>query len=278
MDHLAQARAGLNKIRTDLARQLKVTGEQAKQSYAKFEKDKNAYESVKEQLDKFDEEYPDVAKGKATKKGAAKAKTAAKTAPKRKPGRKPAKKTAKTAAKKPGPKPKAKTAAKKPGPKPKAKKAAKKPGPKPKAKKAAAKPRKKATNKSKNNSAAAEGRRAVARGDRPTLKEGMARVMGSKVMDAGEILEGLKAKGWTPNSKDPRTHCLYTLSDNKDVFERVERGRYKVHAGVKFEKGRVVKTNGKAAAKPKKSTAEVDKGLADLGIDGSNVEANPFSG
>jgi hypothetical protein len=258
MDHLAAAQAGLEKIWADLVAKLQAKGDKAKASYERFEKDKADYETTLAEVDRFKAKYPDIAKGgpktkKVAKKTAKKAKPAAKKAAKKKVAKKPAKKPAKPAAKK----------------------------------KVAKKTAKKTAKKAKGSAAAAAGRRAVARGDRPTLKEAMAKVMGSKVMSAGEIADGLEAKGWLPNSKDPRTYCLYTLSDNKDVFERVERGRYKVKAGITFEKGRV-KKNGKPPAKAKankkpaakkRSEADTKAGLSDLGIpaDGGNVDANPFA-
>jgi hypothetical protein len=266
--------ARLTKIRAEMAQHVeqvsadaeaqreKVAALQAQLAEAQtaLEGYETSFEMLKGTLDQFDAQHGKPSKN-APKKGKAK-KVVAKPAAKK--GK--AKKAAKPAAKK--------ATAKKAAPKA-AKKAAK-----PAAKKATAK---KKTTKASNNSAAAEGRRAVARGDRPSIREAMARVMGKKTMNAAEIVDGLKAKGWMPNAKDPRTYCLYTLSDNKETFERVERGRYKVRDGVDFGKAKAAskakpaakKTNGKAKAK--KSATEVKAGLEELGIKGDgNVEANPF--
>lgn len=148
------------------------------------------------------------------------------------------------AKKKPGPKPKAATEAApakpkgKPGPKPKGKPAAEtpakpkgKPGPKPKAEKAS----KGETSKAAGKSRAAEGRRAVARGERPPIKQAMAQVMGGDTCNPAMVAERLAAKGWTPAAADPKTYCGYMLSSNKDMFERVPakgRGFYRVKDGV----------------------------------------------
>ena len=150
--------------------------------------------------------------------------------------------------KKPGPKPKAdetpvatpdgaeKPARKKPGPKPKPKaegaeaevpKVKGKPGPKPKVKAEASAP------KTPGTSRAAEGRRAVARGDRPPLKVAMALVMGTDTCNPEMVYDRMSAKGWLPASSNPKTYLGYTLSSSKDTFDRVPakgRGFYKVKA------------------------------------------------
>ena len=235
------------------------------------------------------------------------AKKAAKKSPAKKAAAAPAKKidgrskearAAKAAAaqasakKAPATKTPAKAAAKAP-----AKKAAKKTPAKAKAKAAAKTPAKKAAKKAPaaakkaatkvNTSNAAEGRRAVARGDRPPMKEAMATVMGKSHMDAAGVLEGLEKRGWLPHADKPQQYISYMLSSNKDTFERVERGQYKVRDGVTFatKKGKAPKAETPA---PKKSTttqtAAVTTGkktkeeeLAELGIGaGANVASNPF--
>lgn len=84
--------------------------------------------------------------------------------------------------------------------------------------------------------AVAEGRRAVARGDRPPIKEAIARVLGKKEMDASSIVKGLAAKGWLPNTRPEKTqqYISFILSSTIDVFERVARGQYKVRKEVHF--------------------------------------------
>lgn len=223
-------------------------------------------------LDTVDVSKPTVAAPKATaaKKPGPKPglkKAAAKTAPKATPkvaAKKAApKKTAtKAVAKKPAAKAaaKAKPAAKKAAPK----KAAAKKGA---AKKAAAKPSKAVS------SAVAEGRRAVARGDRPPMKEAIARVMGKSTMDAAQVIAGLTAKNWLPNTPPEKTqqYISYVLSSTKEVFDRVERGQYKVKEGVTFvHKTKAPKA--KAAAAPKKETPAKAK---DDGID-IDALVNPF--
>lgn len=77
---------------------------------------------------------------------------------------------------------------------------------------------------------AAEGRRAVARGDRPPLREAMAVVMGDGSMTSADVVAALEARGWGPNADDPRQYISYMLSSSKDTFDRVERGVYRVNA------------------------------------------------
>lgn len=260
MDHLEAARAGLEKIWTDLITKLQARSEKAKTAYTEFEAIKKDYEDTLAEVEEFKAKYPDIAKG----------------GPKKKPGPKPGSKRKK----KPGPKPGSKRASKKAaGPK------RKKPGPKPGSKRTK-KAKKKASKKAKGK--AAEGRQAVARGDRPTIRDSIAIVMGSEVMGSAEIVAALAKKGWTPNAKDPRTYCLYTLSDNKDVFERVERGRYRVRDDVVIENDKIINKGGRAAKaaakkaannKPKKSDAEVQASLSELGIGGDgDITDNPFPG
>lgn len=191
--------------------------------------------------------------------------------------------------KKPGPKPKAKpveTAAeepkvrKKPGPKPKAKpegtveepKVRKKPGPKPKPK-----AEKEAAPKTAGASRAAEGRRAVARGDRPSLKHAIVQVMGTDVCNAEEVYKRVAAKGWLPSASDPKQYIGYTLSSQKEVFDRVPakgRGFYRVKAeasasveetveDVKTEEKPETKRDTNGTSKRASSTDEV---LAEAGI------------
>lgn len=73
-----------------------------------------------------------------------------------------------------------------------------------------------------------EGRRAVAEGDRPPVKEAMATVMGDRAMRSPEIVAALEARGWLPNSENPQQYISFMLSSSIDVFERVERGVYRV--------------------------------------------------
>ena len=56
--------------------------------------------------------------------------------------------------------------------------------------------------------------------------DGIRQVMGSEVMSTQEVYDALKAKGWLPNSTDPKGYVGYTLSAHKKDFDRVlEKGR-----------------------------------------------------
>lgn len=176
--------------------------------------------------------------------------------------------------KKPGPKPGAKRGRPKKVAAPVKAKVKGKPGPKPKAKakpakpvkKAKAKPVKKGRKPRNKNPRAAEGRAAVARGDRPPIKEAVRTVMSNKTMNAGEILDLVKAKKWTPNANDPKGYIAYILSANKDTFERVPakgRGFYRVlganNGKPKAEAPAETKpAKGKPGPKPKAAKAEAD--------------------
>ncbi len=130
---------------------------------------------------------------------------------------------------------------------------------------------------------AAQGRRAVAAGLRPPLKEALAILLGTKSMNIEDAIKGLHAKGWMPASKNEHSYISYALSSNKDMFERVSRGEYKVRAGTsidpKWKKDTKIvtaKTVTKVSA-PKVSTKKVttseEQKLQDLGV---GVASNPF--
>ncbi len=154
--------------------------------------------------------------------------------------------------------------ASKPAKAPKAAKAAKAA---PKAKPAKAAAKKAAVKEGKGSSKISEGRRAVARGDRPKLLDAMAIVMGKETMDASGIIEGLKKKGWLPEASNLPAYISYMLSNNMDtVFERPARGKYKVLHPEKYSgKGERVASEepsaateeraAKPAAKSKKAAA-----------------------
>lgn len=63
---------------------------------------------------------------------------------------------------------------------------------------------------------------------RPTLYILVATVMGRDTIGIPEIIRRLKARRWVPASKDVAAYMSLTLSSNTNVFERVERGVYKV--------------------------------------------------
>lgn len=85
---------------------------------------------------------------------------------------------------------------------------------------------------------AAQGRREVASGKRPKIKEAMVLIMGDRVMNADGIVAELASRGWTPKSKNPKVYISYLLSSIKDqdqkLFDKVpgQRGFYKVRADV----------------------------------------------
>lgn len=77
----------------------------------------------------------------------------------------------------------------------------------------------------------AEGRRQIARGERPPLKEAIKRVMGSKRMSLAKLMLGLDLNKWSPLSATPqkaREYVAQLISHNPDDFEVVERGVYRV--------------------------------------------------
>ena len=151
------------------------------------------------------------------------------------------------------------------------------------------------------SAAAAEGRRQVALGLRPSLRASMVKIMVStkKPMDAGDMVDALTAKGWLPQGKDPRGYVLYMFSKKPDTFKRTDRGVYTLQPGVTVASVEN-KTNKKKASTKKASTKKATtaakqvaasevkeavqtppsqaQALADLGIgvDG-NVDQSPFA-
>jgi hypothetical protein len=79
----------------------------------------------------------------------------------------------------------------------------------------------------------AEGRKAVANGERPPLKKAVAMVMGDKVMNARDVVGALEEKGWAPASNNPYQYVSFVLASNRpEVFERTgKRGYYRVRPG-----------------------------------------------
>jgi len=139
--------------------------------------------------------------------------------------------------------------------------AAKKAAPKKKAAKKAAPKKKAASTNSVTDASlknAAEGRRAVATGERPTLKDSMKIVMGKKTMNAQGVVDALAEKKWLPASSDHRQYISFMLSNNcPGDFERTEtRGFYKVAKGAAAPSTK----NGNGKTKAKKSAAKGKKG------------------
>lgn len=67
-------------------------------------------------------------------------------------------------------------------------------------------------------------------GKSPRLIDALQMVMRSKQMGAKEAYALLKARKWLPNSKDPLSYIRFTLSDENEIFHRVEgkRGVYQL--------------------------------------------------
>jgi len=189
-------------------------------------------------------------------------------------GKATVKKAKKKVAKKKTAKKPATVAAKKVTKKVTKKKTAKKPAKKKVVAKKKAAPKKKAKTKGKKSATnsvtdasrknAAEGRRAVATGERPTLKDSMKIVMGKKTMNAQGVVDALAKKKWLPASSDHRQYISFMLSNNcPETFERTEtRGFYRVAKGAPAPatKNGNGKAKAKAKAKTKKSAAKGKKG------------------
>jgi hypothetical protein len=93
----------------------------------------------------------------------------------------------------------------------------KKPGPKPRL-----------TEKAEAEQIRVKNRQEIKAGLRPPVKEAMLKVMGTKSMKGKEIYKALEAKGWLPNSRDPKSYIFNMLSECPELFERVSRGLYQV--------------------------------------------------
>lgn len=155
----------------------------------------------------------------------------------------------------------------------------KKPGPKPKAA-AKVKPVAKAKKTAKQAKAAkpapTTNRKAVANGSRPPLYQAVAMVMAGKdQMSIDQVLQELEKRGWSPDSEKPHNYISFIFSSNKEVFDRVKRGVYRVKPGVSFAKtSRKPATTAPIAAAGKDTTEEE---LAALGISRDGVQPNPFA-
>ena len=105
---------------------------------------------------------------------------------------------------------------------------------------------------------AAEGRRAVATGERPSLKDAMVLVMGPKAMDAQGVVDALTKKKWLPASSDHRQYISFMLSSNcPETFERTEtRGFYRVAKGA-FKKVQARERARKAELEAQQSLREL---------------------
>ncbi len=119
--------------------------------------------------------------------------------------------------------------------------------------------------------------------DRPILKLAMATVMGTQPMTAPQVLEELTKRGWEPNSATPKAYISYTFSSNKELFQSVSRGVYRVKEGAST--GGKKRGSKKAAAKasadsdsPPANGAEVNQTLNNLlDVPTDEVPDNPFT-
>jgi len=84
----------------------------------------------------------------------------------------------------------------------------------------------------------------------PRLIDALQMVIRSKSIGAKEAYKLLKARKWLPNSKDPLSYIRFTLSDESEIFHRVEdsRGLYQLDPSNPYY----------ILGKGKKSEAEVD--------------------
>ena len=94
---------------------------------------------------------------------------------------------------------------------------------------------------------------------RPPLKQALCMVMGTGIMTAQEALDAMVAKGWPLQTANPKSYISMTLSSKKELFEAVERGKYRVLAQAKVQQ--VAPPNRKAAPVAK---AQADATLASL--------------
>jgi hypothetical protein len=96
---------------------------------------------------------------------------------------------------------------------------------------------------------ASAGRRDVAAGKRPAIRQAIIDVMGTDVLDATAVTERLKERGWLPNSKDPKRYVGYVMSSLPGTFLRIKgkRGFYRV------QRATAPKSKKKAAPKKAKS-------------------------
>lgn len=121
-----------------------------------------------------------------------------------------------------------------------------------------------------------------ARGEVPTVPDRIAILMHGRDFRVADIIDPLKKKGWLPESKNLNNYLSFVLSSNKERFENISRGVYRViEGGTPQGKGRraASKRGGKheatsAAGGP--PVQDVDKELAELGIGEGSAKPNPF--
>ena len=134
-----------------------------------------------------------------------------------------------------------------------------------------------------------------------SLPDRAAIVMGNEQLGAADVLARLNKRHWMPQASNPQAYISFTLSDNKEIFERVERGVYKVRnpkeyaklaaqlggtpsgkgEGVASEETEAAATTSDDASTEKTASAAGDPSqdqtaLSDLGL-GDDVGENPFA-
>lgn len=120
------------------------------------------------------------------------------------------------------------------------------------------------------------------RGDVPTVPDRIAILMENKgEFRVADIIKPLENKGWLPESKNLNNYLSFVLSSNKDRFENISRGLYRV-IGARTStqgKGRRVASKGgtssPAAGGPPVQNVEAE--LEELGIGTTSVGPNPFN-
>ena len=113
---------------------------------------------------------------------------------------------------------------------------------------------------------AAQGRRAVMAGERPTMKDSLIGVMLDKRgWKSDTVHAALEERGWLPDAKDPLGHVRHVLSSMSDVFLREGRGIYYVAPAALADYRKRHETD---VVSPKKAPAGIstDEILAEAGI------------
>lgn len=117
------------------------------------------------------------------------------------------------------------------------------------------------------------------KGQLPPLHERLKIVIGQDSVTIAEAIERLKAhdKSWIPDSEDLKAYISLSLSTHtKDLFDRVQRGVYRVKKGGSASpKGGVKKAAVAAKNGAQPAVTNGSNGSEDFG---SNILDNPFSG
>lgn len=108
--------------------------------------------------------------------------------------------------------------------------------------------KKKARDKKKKKAAPPAKPVKLVAGKVPRLIDALQMVMRSKQMGAKEAYTLLKARKWLPNSKDPLSYIRFTLSDEHEIFHRVEgkRGVYQLDPSNPYFSGKGKKPEAEA--------------------------------